>query len=275
VTRGADGLTADELRRGRQGWWNPDFTRALGAAIPADAERLVEIGCGLGKVAAEILPARPTLAYVGVDVDRARLADARAQLGGVGASDRVRLLAARGEELPVRAGAVDCVLTAMALMHVPEPAVVIAEALRVLRSGGVLVAAEPDNLSQRFYFDGLQQEVTRAFAALATRSRELRRPADIAIGPRVAGMVVDAGFVDVEMRIHATYASRHQTAAACAETWRWILSTMAGAAGQGAEDRDVRACESAIATWLARAEPDRECFCGSTVPMFFTTGRKP
>jgi ubiquinone/menaquinone biosynthesis C-methylase UbiE len=274
MSKGADGLRTEDLRKGRKGWWSAEFTRALLAGIPEQGGLLVEIGCGLGKVATEVLPLSPGLRYVGVDIDPERAAGAKTDLEGAPGGERARVLVARGEALPLADASADCVLTAMTLMHVPDPQVVLAEALRVLRPGGALLCAEPDNLGQRWYFDGFQEGVTRGFAALATRSRELYRPADLSIGPRVAGLVRAAGFAGVDMCVHATFAIRYETAESCAKTWRWILEVMAGAVDLDANAPEVAACERAIAEWLEGAEPDRECYCGSTVPMFVTTARK-
>jgi hypothetical protein len=81
----------------------------------------------------------------------------------------------------------------------------LAEAARVVRLGGRVIAAEPDNLGQRFYIDGPLDPLTTAVHGLTSRVRRARLPADIAIGPRVASSLVSAGLRGVISRVHAVH----------------------------------------------------------------------
>lgn len=277
--RGVDGLSAEELRRGRKAFWDDAFTAALTSPIPADARRVVEIGCGIGHLVGELLRVAPRLRVVGVDVDPARVAQARADLRELPHAAGAQIVQARGEALPFDRQQIDVVMTAMTLMHVLDPPLVLGEVLRVLRPSGVFIAAEPDNLSQRWYFDGLLEDVTTAFAALFRESGRRRLPADLAIGPRVASLVRHAGFLEVTVRVHAGSTSQYETAAACATRWRVVLETIAGTL-RGGNDQvgahpTVTACSRAIDDWLAQGPPDRLGQCGEVVPVFVTVGRKP
>ena len=44
--KGEDGLTAEELRRGRENWWDAGFTRALVEAIPEETKKRLELLAG-------------------------------------------------------------------------------------------------------------------------------------------------------------------------------------------------------------------------------------
>ncbi len=266
----ADGLTAEELRRGRESWWDAGFTRALVEAIPDGCRELVEVGCGLGHVARKVLPQAPGLSYLGVDVDRARLAETREDLEGGPLAERTRFVAGSGEALPLGDETTDVVLFCMTLQHVASPADALRESRRVLRPGGALVAAEPDNLGQRWFFDGPLEEVTRSFAAVIEQCREARAPADLAIGPQVPGLARAAGFGDVEMRVHAIFVTRYETARECRAKWEEMLRLFAHASDLPDNAPAVGACREALDRWLNAGDPERVGHCGTTVPVFVT-----
>jgi len=88
--------------------------------------RMLDVGCGT-TVARTWLAGRFD-SYTGVDLADSRyLGDARLDV------------IARAEQLPFRAGTFDTVLGLSMLTYLPEPALMLAEARRVLAPGGVLV----------------------------------------------------------------------------------------------------------------------------------------
>ncbi|MCC7264402.1 MAG: class I SAM-dependent methyltransferase [Candidatus Latescibacteria bacterium] len=89
--------------------------------------RLLDLGCG--RQEHRSLPRSGS--YVGLEVDQARYGENPPQVWG------------SGLELPFVAGACTTVLCAQVLEHVPEPARLVAEASRVLGSGGHLVLTAP------------------------------------------------------------------------------------------------------------------------------------
>lgn len=201
--RGLDGLTADELRVSRRGWWDETFTQFLLRWIPPDTGHLVDIGCGLGTAAHALLPSLTGASYVGIDPDDERLRQAGALLAGTPYAARVQFQEGRAERLPVGDHGVDVVLSSMTLQHIPDVAVVLSEVKRVLRAGGRFVGIEPDNLSNRFYFDGPLEEVNAAFRRLFAAQRTARQPADIAIGPSVPSSLEQAGLTVIDCRPYA------------------------------------------------------------------------
>lgn len=117
---------------------------ALLELLPAVAGRLLDIGTGTGRLL-ELLAPR-VVSGVGVDASRSMLALARARLSrpqqaqsGLGHC-AVRL----GDmyRLPLPDAAFDTVLLQMVLHHAEDPVGALAEAARVLRPGGTLVAID-------------------------------------------------------------------------------------------------------------------------------------
>ncbi len=271
MARGVDGLSVEELRSSRA-FWDDRYTRELVDAIPEDATTLVDLGCGLARAAHELLPHRTRLHYIGVDLDRERLAQAGQELAAAPFAARARLLRGDVERLPLADGSADAVLAAVVLQHVADPAAVLVEARRVLVSGGVLVSVEPDYAPQQFYFDGPLEEIRAAFAALRAACQAVKRPADHNIGPRIPSLVRAAGFHDVTARVHCLQGSSHARAATVAAEFREmadILAGIAGASGREAADR----CRTAVESWVGGVGPDATGQYAWFVPVFITRGR--
>ncbi|EPR36120.1 transcriptional regulator, ArsR family [Alkalidesulfovibrio alkalitolerans DSM 16529] len=110
-----------------------------GAGQPRPCATAADLGCGAG----QLLPVLHERAenVIGVDHSRAMLARARETLGDAPwASLRVGEL----EHLPLRDAEADLALVCMALHHLPEPPLGVAEAARVLAPGGHLLIADFD-----------------------------------------------------------------------------------------------------------------------------------
>lgn len=106
--------------------------------LPDDlGPEVLEIGCGSGAMAAEVLRARPGIArYVATDIDPAMVALARRQLDGLGGRAEAREVDASG--LPFADGSFDAVCSWLMLHHTITWEQVLADAVRVLRPGGLL-----------------------------------------------------------------------------------------------------------------------------------------
>lgn len=115
--------------------WMPFFATEVGAGA-----RLLDLGCAYGFLVREAREAG--LRAVGVDASRFAIAQASACAPDVAG----RLLVAHAERLPFADASFDVVTAFDVLEHVPHPELLIAEAARVLRPGGLLVGATPDPL---------------------------------------------------------------------------------------------------------------------------------
>jgi ArsR family transcriptional regulator len=116
-----------------------EIEATLLAQVPEDAESLLDIGTGTGRIL-EILAPRVEHA-VGIDQSREMLAVARANLARSGRNN-VEVRQADMYALPFPSMSVDIVTIHQVLHYAEDPAAVLREAARVLRPGGTLLVVD-------------------------------------------------------------------------------------------------------------------------------------
>lgn len=130
-TRGA---AAYDARAGVQAHVRARVLALAAAAVP-EARRVLDVGCGTGRLLADLASARPGLRAAGLDLAPGMCRAARA------AAPRAAVAAGDAEALPFRAGAFDLVASTSTFqwLQALEPA--LRECARVLAPGGRLVLA--------------------------------------------------------------------------------------------------------------------------------------
>lgn len=269
-----DGLTPQTLQSSHKSWWDKGFMRLLLDAIPFDARLLVELDCGLAGAAHAILPSLPEARYLGLDFNPERLAEAKAQLEGSGIAGRAELRLAPATAIPLPDESADVVLSVLSLQRVQDVPAVLREAVRALRPKGRVVCVEPDNLGQRFYFDGGLEEITAVFHALTLKARVARQPADLALGPRLPALLAEAGLLGVRVYPHVVASAQMETAAAYFARLGRIARAVAAEAGLPTEGELIEACDAAIRRSLYAGIPKRVAYSCHVVPVFLCVGFK-
>ncbi|MCA9662176.1 MAG: class I SAM-dependent methyltransferase [Myxococcales bacterium] len=132
-------------RQDAQGWYeHPAIRDLLDHAALADARSLLEVGCGTGRVAAEILTRDETandLRYLGLDISETMIGLARERLVRFGPRAQVfRVDVAATDGLPVADGGVDRVLATyvLELMRPDDRDRLVDAAAKALAPGGLL-----------------------------------------------------------------------------------------------------------------------------------------
>jgi len=120
--------------------FNDDALRARAVArLVPPGLAVADVGTGTGILAGEL--ARLGCRVVAVDHSSRMLAAARANLEAAGAAD-VELREGPAEALPLREGEVDAAFAHMVLHYLASPPDAIAEMVRVVRPGGVVVLVD-------------------------------------------------------------------------------------------------------------------------------------
>jgi len=107
----------------------------------ATGARILEIGCGTGAVARTLARRFEGSEVVGIDPGALFIDRARSRAEGI---DGLAFVIGDGRDLPFEDGSFDAVVCHTTLCHIPEPERVLAEALRVARSGGWLAVFDGD-----------------------------------------------------------------------------------------------------------------------------------
>lgn len=112
----------------------------LGRSVArAGGSTVLEVGCGDGYLTWRL--AEAGCFVTGTDIADARLEQARARTSLAGTPPT--LVRAAAEELPFESGSFDCVVCSEVLEHLPNPQSAVAEAARVLKTGGAYIVTVP------------------------------------------------------------------------------------------------------------------------------------
>jgi SAM-dependent methyltransferase len=181
----------------------PTTSRVLEEAGLAPGMTCLDLGCGGGDVALQLATlVGPTGQVVGQDMDETKLDLAR-QL-----ATRLALANVQFRRSDVQAwveeSQYDCIYCRFLLTHLPDPPRLLRQMLRAVRPGGVAVVEDVD-------FGGhFCHPPCAGFDAYVRlyRAAAARQGADADIGPKLYGMLLDAGWRDVRVNVvQPTFAS--------------------------------------------------------------------
>jgi SAM-dependent methyltransferase len=160
----------------RDHWWNVDFLQLILRRLAIEQPvRLLDAGCGQGhwgQLLGQLLPAGSSV--TGMDREAEWIDVARRRAAGL-RDVPVTFAYATGDVLALDFpdDSFDVVTCQTLLIHIDRPSEALAEMLRVLRPGGWLLCAEPNNLSMIGTFSSLTWE-QRFATHLATAELQLR-----------------------------------------------------------------------------------------------------
>lgn len=190
----------------RDSWWNQDYLEMTANRLAlSNVRTILDLGCGIGHWGLRIAAlCHPDAHLHGVDRESSFLERARTKAAG----RRATFTELHGEDLVSQFGpdAFDLVTCQTVLMHVEDPAAVLAQMVAVLRPGGVLLAAEPDN-SANTISSVAQSQRDRNTLLKAMELRLVCRDGkkalghgDEDVGVEMVSLMHDAGLVDIDCR---------------------------------------------------------------------------
>lgn len=197
------------LSDARDDWWNHDFLALMASRLGiARARKILDVGAGHGHWGQLWAPyLADEAAVVGVDAEPRWVEAATKRAVDLGLAPRFSYVLGRAEALPAADASFDMVTCQTLLMHVGDPAKVIAEMKRVLAPGGLLLLSEPNNIANLLLLDSTQQGLGVAqivallrFHLTCNEGRKQLGEGDYAIGDRLPQLLADAGVLDV--RVH-------------------------------------------------------------------------
>lgn len=173
----------------------PATLALLARAGLAPGMQVLDLGCGSGEVTLELARAVGGRGrVVGVELDGGVLAHARRQAEAAGRTIEWRQDDAGALE---DEDAYDLVYARFLLSHLPDPAATLRRMTRALRPGGRLVVEDIDIAAHVHWPPSAAfRRYVELYAATARA-----RGVDPAIGPRLPGLLLDAGLDDIEVAI--------------------------------------------------------------------------
>jgi len=203
MARHVDALTSATLKNLREQWWDSEFSTFLQETLrPRPGNRILDVGCGEGTAEMSLGRLRVSqLALFAIDRNLQRVARAAAE--GRSHNYRLQLAGADVTRLPFTAGAFDATFCVAVLQHVNDVPLAVGELARVTRTGGRVLAVEPDNAARYWYSSsplGAQAfaEASRFFSAVRASHGDSTEPA---VGPRISAIFTTCGIEPVSVQL--------------------------------------------------------------------------
>jgi SAM-dependent methyltransferase len=157
---------------------------------------VLDVGCGAGEVCVELaVRVGPRGKVAGIDPSEAMIAAAKRAADASG--QRVDLRVASIYALPFPDGAFDAVRAERVFQHLEDPEAGLREMLRVTRSGGRVMAIDPDHGQHGLALDDPNHRKVHDASVRAL----LRMIANPHSGTRLRGMFVRAGLLEIDQAI--------------------------------------------------------------------------
>ncbi len=201
---------AEVLSMGQNGRWRRAMIDRI---VVGPAGTVLDVASGTAGVALQ-LARRTSADVVGVDLTMGMLEQGRQNIDAAGLSDRVRVVAARAEQLPFPDHAFDALTFTYLLRYVDDPKETLRELARVVKPGGTVASLEffvpPDPVWRSLWW--LYTRLLLPVAGLITGGRDWFRVGRF-LGPNISehyrryplSWTEDAwraaGFLDVGVRV--------------------------------------------------------------------------
>ena len=190
----------------RDFWFNADWLRLLARRLGLHQVRsALDVGAGQGHwtlLLAPLLAADARILGVEREPQWVQRAGERAREHGFGG--RVSFVEGTAEQLPFAPDSFDLVTCQTVLMHVRDAATVVAEMVRVVRPGGLILLSEPNNAAGMLVASSVEADESDAdrlerlgFLLVCQRGKAIVGEGDAAVVDRLPAMLRRRGLADV------------------------------------------------------------------------------
>ncbi len=141
----------------RDFWWNFDFLELM--AKRWDLHRchsLLDVGCGVGHWGLTLAPFLSSDCFIhGIDPEAQWIEVAKEKTRKKTANQQFQYQVGSAEKLPFQDNSFDIVTCQTVLIHLKDVSIALSEMIRVLKPGGLLAVAEPNNIAPLLVFNNL------------------------------------------------------------------------------------------------------------------------
>lgn len=113
----------------------PSYDYVVEEVVSKGARKILDVGCGPGKLLLEIAEETDSVILVGLDVSKAMARIARKNALGKGLYGAVDFVVADAHKMPLRDNCLDLIVSTGTLHHIRNPREVFSECTRVLKIG--------------------------------------------------------------------------------------------------------------------------------------------
>src|SRR5262249_74810 len=209
--RTLDSHSAEYFGETRDFWWNLDFLELMGRRLSLDrVQDVLDVGCGIGhwgQLLANVLS--PTARVQGVDRDPLWVEKASERAAAGHLADRFSYQVSAAERLPFADASFDLVTCQTVLIHMRDPGAVVDEMARVTGPGGLVLAAEPNNIANSLILDSLSfhDPVDEIMARVRLQltcegGKAALGEGNNSVGGLVPGLFAASGLVDVRVYLN-------------------------------------------------------------------------
>ena len=259
--------SAEYFGEQRDFWWNADFVALMAKRWQLDGvKKALDVGCGVGHWGRVLLPHLPPQARLfGIDREATWVEEAAKRARVAGYAERTSYRLGDAEHIPFHDGTFDLVTCQTLLIHVREPRAVLREMMRVLKPGGLVAMAEPNNLSSAlalgtamFHAEPERLLDVVRFQVLCQLGKARLGEGHNAVGEQLPGYAAEVGLTDIQVylsdrasAVYPPYRGRAQ------EVLRDEQLDWAERGFLGWDRRDTR--RFILAAGASEAEHDRLC----------------
>lgn len=198
--------SAEFFKEFRDYWWNADFLELMGRRLSFEnVSRVLDVGCGVGHWGRFLAPHLTSdTKLVGIDREEKWIRQATQHASRMGLGARYRYERGDATSIPFERESFDMVTCQTVLIHLKDPRQGLREMLRVLKPGGLLLLAEPNNFANRAVMNSLTEKLSvdevmdrMKFELVVERGKKALGLGYNSLGDFVPGYLVELGATQI------------------------------------------------------------------------------